>query len=240
VTPAPSLEFVVLTLFPELFTSFVKTSLMARALRHGKLSFEAVQIRDFATDKHNTVDDTPYGGGAGMVLRPDVLHSAWRSVDDAELRGEGGQLTVYLSPQGRLLDAPLARRLAQIPRLILVCGHYEGVDERFVDECVDLEVSIGDYVLTGGELPAQVLMDAVSRWVPGVVGKEKSVSEDSFEGGLLKYPQYTRPREFNGLEIPPVLLGGNHAHIAAWRQAEREKRTRLRRPDLWERYGRRK
>ncbi|MCC7440818.1 MAG: tRNA (guanosine(37)-N1)-methyltransferase TrmD [Bdellovibrionales bacterium] len=234
---APLLTFNVLTLFPELFGPFVDGSIMGRARRNGLIGFQAVQIRDFATDRHHTVDDSPFGGGEGMVLRPDVLHSAWTSVDAPDSRAKGEQLTVYLSPQGRALDANLAKRLAGFPRLILVCGHYEGVDERFVESCVDLEVSIGDYVLTGGELPAQVLMDAVSRWVPGVVGKERSVAGDSLEGGLLKYPQYTKPREYLGRAVPDVLLSGNHAEIARWRQEQRERRTEARRPDLWTAYG---
>lgn len=205
---------------------------MGKAQEKGHVSFKTHDIRSFATDRHRTVDDTPFGGGVGMLLKVDVLTAAWRSIVQTTPRS----ITVLLSPQGEPFTQDLAKELAQADQIVLVCGHYEGVDERFIELCVDREISIGDYVLTGGELPAAVIADAVTRLVPGVVGKEESVSGDSFEGGLLKYPQYTRPREFEGLEVPEVLLSGNHAKIEEWRQARSEERTSRKRPDLWEKF----
>jgi len=194
------------------------------------MQFGVTQIRDFATDRHRSVDGTPYGGGEGMVLRVDVLHSAWKSV--VQGHPERRRRTILMSPQGPHLTQEKAAALLAYDELILVCGHYEGVDERFIELCVDEELSIGDYILTGGELPALVVADVVTRLIPGVVGNEDSIAHDSLEEGLLKYPQYTRPREFEGLEVPPVLLGGNHQEIAKWRQNQREQRTQLKRPDL--------
>jgi tRNA (guanine37-N1)-methyltransferase len=194
-------------------------------------------MRDFAIDKHRTVDDCPFGGGEGMLLKPDVLYSAWKSVKHKYLESAEGNsqksATILLSPQGSLFNQKMAREFSQ---LILVCGHYEGVDERFIDLCVDREVSIGDYVLTGGELPALVMADAITRLVPGVVGNERSVSQDSLESNLLKYPQYTRPREFEGRTVPDVLLSGDHQAIQEWRQSQMRKRTQVKRPDLWEQF----
>ena len=225
-----------LTLFPELVRPGLEASLMGKAALRGLMRFGVTQIRDFATDKHRTVDDTPYGGGEGMVLRADVLHSAWSSVvgptpDRTRVR------TILLSPQGPRFTQSKAKDLLKWEQLVLVCGHYEGVDERFIDLCCDEELSIGDYVLTGGELPALVVADAVTRLVPGVVGNEQSISRDSLEPGLggerlLKYPQYTRPREFQGHSVPEVLLGGNHGEIERWRTAQSLERTRRKRPDL--------
>lgn len=226
----PRIEFHFLTLFPETFAPALNSSLLGKAQKKGLVSYHLTQIRDFATDKHRTVDDTPYGGGEGMVLKADVLHRAWESTNADN--PEGKTATILLSPQGELFTQALAKDLATYSKLILVCGHYEGVDERFIDLCVDQEVSIGDYVLTGGELPAMVMADAITRLVPGVVGKEESVQNDSLEGGLLKYPQYTRPREFQGLEVPPVLVEGNHKAVAAWREAQMQERTARKRPDL--------
>ena len=204
-----------LTLFPELIEPSLKASLLGKASSRKLMQFGVTQIRDFATNKHRTVDETPYGGGEGMLLRVDVLHSAWKSiVQESPVRR---RRTLLLSPQGRHLTQAKAQELLGFDELILVCGHYEGVDERFIDLCVDEEISIGDYVLTGGELPALVVADVVTRLVPGVVGNEASISEDSLEQGLLKYPQYTRPRVYEGLEVPEVLLGGNHQEIARWR-----------------------
>jgi tRNA (guanine37-N1)-methyltransferase len=165
-----------------------------------------------------------------MILKADILHRAWMSIRD---RVKGKVLTVLLSPQGQLFSQAMAKELASYDHLILVCGHYEGLDERFVELCVDREVSIGDYVLTGGELPALVMTDAICRWIPGVVGKEASVSNDSLEGDLLKYPQYTRPRVYEGLEVPEVLMSGNHGEIARWREVQSRERTARKRPDLW-------
>jgi tRNA (guanine37-N1)-methyltransferase len=212
-------------------------SLLAKARRKGLVSFETVQIRDFSQDRHRTVDDTPYGGGAGMLLKVDVLYEAWKSVHArAVLEADGDSsrvLTVLLSPQGPCLDQSMAKALSrEYSRIILVCGHYEGVDERFIELCVDREISIGDYVLTGGELPALVLADTVSRLVSGVVGNDQSVTGDSLENAQLKYPQYTRPREFMGLKVPDVLVDGDHGKIAQWRQNHSKKRTAEKRPDL--------
>jgi tRNA (guanine37-N1)-methyltransferase len=207
-------------------------SLLGKARERGLVDYRLIQIRDFATDRHRTVDDTPYGGGEGMLLKADVLHAAWLSALGSEPRGPGLR-TILLSPQGALFTQGKARELATCSRLVFVCGHYEGVDERFVEHCVDEEISIGDYVLTGGELPALVLADAITRLVPGVVGNEQSITADSLENGLLKYPQYTRPRDFQGRSVPEVLLSGDHGEIARWRQGQMEERTRRKRPDLW-------
>lgn len=227
----PRLTFHYLSLFPEVFGPIVESSLLGKARERGVLAFVATQIRDFAVDRHRTVDDTPYGGGDGMLLKADILHAAWKR---AVPRRSATTRTILLSPQGPRLTAEKARELAGYRKLVLVCGHYEGVDERFIETCVDEELSIGDYVLTGGELPALVVTDAVARWIPGVVGKEGSVTGDSLEGGLLKYPQYTRPREFQGREVPEVLLSGNHGKIREWREAQMRERTARKRPDLWQ------
>ena len=223
-----SIQF--LTLFPELIEPSLKASLLGKASSRKLMQFGVTQIRDFATNKHRTVDETPYGGGEGMLLRVDVLHSAWKSI--VQENPGRSRRTILLSPQGPHLTQSKARQLLDHEELILVCGHYEGVDERFIDLCVDEEISIGDYVLTGGELPALVLADVVTRLIPGVVGNEASIAEDSLEQGLLKYPQYTRPRVYEGLEVPEVLLGGNHQEIARWRREQRLERPRLKRPDL--------
>ncbi len=231
-SPETRLEFHFLTLFPEVFQPLLGSSLLGKAQSKGLVRYSCVQIRDFATDRHRTVDDTPYGGGEGMVLKADVLHDAWKSVVPEK---SPETLTLLMSPQGKLFDQPMARELATgYSRIVILCGHYEGLDERFIDQCVDREVSIGDYVLTGGELPALVIADTVTRLIPGVVGNERSITQDSLESGLLKYPQYTRPRVWQGHEVPPVLLGGNHPAIATWRRTQMEERTARKRPDLWE------
>jgi tRNA (guanine37-N1)-methyltransferase len=220
-----------LTLFPEIFEPVLSASLLGKAQKKGLASFQTIQIRDFATDRHRTVDDAPYGGGEGMILKVDILYAAWKHAL-ASCSPDSKPLTILLSPQGPKFDQAMAKELVGYRDLILVCGHYEGVDERFIDLCVDREVSIGDYVLTGGELPAMVMADAIARLVPGVVGKEQSVSRDSLENNLLKYPQYTRPREFEGLSVPQVLLDGDHKAIASWRDAQMQERTARKRPDL--------
>ena len=215
-----------MTLFPEVFASFLQSSLLGKAHQKNIVSSHLVQIRDFAKDKHRTVDDTPFGGGEGMVLKVDVLYEAWKTAKESAIADKTAKpTTILLSPQGALFSQEMAKELAAHPKLIFICGHYEGVDERFIDLCVDREVSVGDYVLTGGELPALVMADAIARLVPGVVGNERSISEDSLERGLLKYPQYTRPRDFMGRSVPEVLLSGNHVEIAAWREAQRRERT---------------
>lgn len=226
---APKLQFHILTLFPEVFPPFLDSSLIGKAVKKGLVGFSLHQIRDHATDKHRTVDDTPYGGGEGMVLRADVLHACWKA---ALPRKSKSARTILLSPQGRPLTQEKAKELSQFKTLVLVCGHYEGVDERFIDECVDEELSIGDYVLTGGEIAAAVVCDTVTRLIPGVVKNPRSLTEDTFEGGLLKYPQFTRPADFRGRKVPEILLSGDHGKIKAWRDEERRKRTRAKRPDL--------
>jgi tRNA (guanine37-N1)-methyltransferase len=223
-----------LSLFPEVIEAACHSSILDKARARGLLEFHFHQIRDFSEDRHRTVDDKPYGGGDGMLLKADVLYRAWQSV--VPHRSERIR-TILMSPQGKVFDQDQARDwVSKYDQVVLICGHYEGVDERFIEECVDEEVSIGNFVLTGGELPAAVVADAVSRWVPGVVGKMGSVTQDSLEEGLLKYPQFTRPPVFEGRGIPEVLLSGNHAEIERWRHAQREERTRLKRPDLWEEY----
>jgi tRNA (guanine37-N1)-methyltransferase len=223
-------NFQFLTLFPEVFNAVLSSSLLGKAHQNGVVTFGLTQIRDFSTDKHRTVDDTPYGGGEGMLLKVDVLHAAWKAVQ--EKLPEGKTRTILMSPQGALLTQEKAKELAQYESLVIVCGHYEGVDERFIDLCVDEELSIGDYVLTGGELPAMVVADAVTRLLPGTVGNEDSISNDSLEGGLLKYPQYTRPRIFEGQSVPEVLLSGDHGAIEKWRREQVLRRTQEKRPDL--------
>jgi tRNA (guanine37-N1)-methyltransferase len=223
----------VLTLFPEMFPGPLGQSLAGRALRDGRWSIDSLDIRSFATDRHRTVDDTPFGGGAGMVMRPDVLDAALA----AALTAGPDRPAVYLTPRGRRLDQAMVRDFVAGPGLILLCGRYEGVDERVIEARGLREVSIGDYVLSGGEPAAMVLLDACVRLLPGVMGAAESGVEESFApgplGGLLEYPHYTRPAEWQGRAVPPVLLSGHHAEVARWRQAEAERITRERRPDLW-------
>jgi tRNA (guanine37-N1)-methyltransferase len=219
----------VLTLYPEMFPGPLGTSLAGRALADGKWSLDAVNIRDFATDKHRTVDDTPAGGGAGMVLRADVVASALDSVVD-------GRPILAMTPRGKPLTQARIRELAAGPGAIILCGRFEGFDERLFDARPIEQVSIGDYVLSGGEMGALVLLDACIRLLPGVMGAPSSGDEESFESGLLEYPHYTRPVEWEGRTIPEVLRSGDHAKIAAWRKSMAETDTRLRRPDLWERH----
>jgi tRNA (guanine37-N1)-methyltransferase len=219
----------VLTLFPDAFRGPLDVSIIKRAREDGLLDLQIHDIREHATDRHRSVDDYPFGGGQGMVMRVDVLDRALQFVQEQD--GPPG-LVVYLSPQGEVLNDRLVRELAENERLVLVCGRYEGVDERFVEHCVDREISIGDYILTGGELPAMVLIDAVARHIPGALGDEVSPEEESFAEGLLEHPQYTRPAEYRGWEVPEVLLSGHHAKIEQWKREQRLKRTRERRPDM--------
>jgi tRNA (guanine37-N1)-methyltransferase len=224
------MEFDVLTLFPAMFTGPLEASILGRAREKGLVRVDVHQIRDYARDKHRTTDDLPYGGGPGMVMKPEPLFAAWEA---ARARSAAGARTILLSPQGRPLRQPMLEAWAEKgERLILVCGRYEGVDERFIDECVDEEVSLGDFVLTGGELAALTLIDGVTRLIPGVLGNEQSSETESFADGLLEGPQYTRPPEFHGRVVPEVLLSGDHKKIAAWRREQALTRTRARRPDL--------
>ncbi|MEO8504103.1 MAG: tRNA (guanosine(37)-N1)-methyltransferase TrmD [Acidobacteriota bacterium] len=217
----------ILTIFPELFSGFLATSLIGRAVSHGRLRLDVRDLRDFTADRHRSVDDEPYGGGGGMVMRAPPWIRAVREV------GAGRQpWRVLMSPQGRRLDENLVRELARREDLILLCGRYEGIDERVLDSVVDEEISIGDYVLSGGELPAMVLVEALSRQVEGVVGLADSVEQDSFRAGLLDHPHYTRPPVVEGMEVPPVLLSGDHASIVAWREREALRATLSKRPDL--------
>ncbi len=223
---APAWRASVLTLFPDMFPGPLGQSLAGRALERGLWSLRAHDIRTHATDRHRTVDDTPFGGGAGMVMRPDVLDAALAGVAD-------GRPAIYLTPRGAPLTQATVRDLARGPGVVLLCGRYEGVDQRVVEARGLLEISIGDYVLSGGELPAMVLLDACVRLLPGVMGAAESAEEESFAACLLEYPQYTRPAEWQGRRVPDVLLSGHHAEIAAWRRQESERITRERRPDLW-------
>ena len=218
----------VLTLFPEMFPGTLGCSLAGKALSDGLWRLETVDIRGFARDKHRTVDDAPFGGGPGMVMRPDVLDRAI-----AEAAGPGP--VVYLSPRGRLIDQPRVKALAAGPGVTLLCGRYEGVDERVIEARGVEELSLGDFVLSGGEPAAIALIDACVRLLPGVVGDEATLAEESFEDGLLEYPHYTRPQDWEGRAVPDVLLSGHHDRIRQWRQEQRERVTRERRPDLWER-----
>lgn len=219
----------VLTLFPAMFPGPLGQSLAGRALKDGIWSLDVTNIRDFATDRHRTVDDTPFGGGAGMVLRPDIVDAAVESVTD-------GRPIVCLTPRGRPFIQPDARQFAEGPGVILVCGRYEGIDQRVIEARGMQEFSIGDYVLSGGELAAMVLLDSIVRLLSGVMGAAESAEEESFSGGLLEYPHYTRPAEWQGHAVPEVLLSGHHAAVAAWRRAEAERTTKERRPDLWARH----
>jgi len=222
------MRFDVLTLFPELFSSFFKETILGRAVKSGVVDIRLVNLRSFARGRHLVTDDRPFGGGEGMVMKPGPISRALESVD----RTKDESLVLLLTPQGRTFDQPLAWDLSRMEQLILICGRYEGVDERIRTNCVDMELSIGDYILSGGETAAMVVIDAVSRLVPGVLGGEKSTQEDSFEDGLLEYPQYTRPRVFKNQEVPEILLSGDHEKIRVWRRTESLKRTVERRPDL--------
>ena len=221
--------FDILTLFPEMFDSYLGSSILGRAVEQGHIQVRRHNIRDYATDKHRVTDDTPYGGGSGMVMKPEPLVRGLEAVQSKE---ETRARVILLSPQGRLFDQAVARELSRLPRLIMVCGKYEGVDERVRELAVDEEISIGDYILTGGEIAAMVILEATARLLPGVLGDEASTQEESFTDGLLEYPHYTRPREFMGCRVPDVLLSGNHQEIATWRRRKAIEGTFRKRPDL--------
>ncbi len=220
----------ILTIFPEMFTGVFSSSILGRAREQGLLDIRLTDIRPYSASKHKNTDDYPFGGGAGMVMMYQPIRDAMAAAAGENFRGR----RIYLGPRGKTLTTALARELAREPELILLCGPYEGVDQRALDTCVDEEISIGDYILTGGELAAMVLTDCVARFIPGVLGSAESPEEESFSDGLLEYPQYTRPREMDGLSVPEVLLNGDHAKIRAWRRRESLRATARFRPDLLE------
>lgn len=220
------LEFDILTLFPEMVEGFFTSSMIARGQKNGLIDVRAHQLRDWATDKHQRTDEMPYGGGAGMVLMPEPIFAAVEALRKPKTK------VIYMAPDGEPLTSPLARELAKEEHLLILSGHYEGVDQRVRDEVVDREISIGDYVLTNGTLAAAVLIDSVSRFIPGFLGDEKSLTEESFMSSLLGFPQYTRPADFRGMRVPEVLLSGNHAAIEQWRHAQQIDKTKRLRPDL--------
>jgi tRNA (guanine37-N1)-methyltransferase len=224
------MRFDVLTIFPDMVSAQLREGVLGRAVNSGKVDVGLVNVRDFAKGAHKSTDDRPYGGGDGMVMRPGPIYRALKSVE----RVDGRCQVILLSPQGEPFDQRMAWELSCWDQLILVCGRYEGVDERIRTTCIDREISIGDYILSGGELGAMIVMDAVSRLIPGVLGGRRSNREDSFEGSLLEYPHYTRPRVFQGKEVPPVLMSGDHEKIRLWRRRESLRRTLSRRPDLFE------
>lgn len=218
------MKFDVLTLFPEMFEPLNK-SIIGKAKEKKLININLVNIRDFSKDKHKKVDDTPYGGGAGMVMMPDIIYDAYKSVKSDKAK------VIYMSPQGKTLNQKKVEELSNQEHLIILCGHYEGIDQRVLDKIVDEEISIGDYILTGGEIPAMVLIDSVTRYVEGVL-KQDSIKEESFSNGLLEYPQYTRPEIFEGQRVPEVLLSGHHLNINKWRKEQSIKITKTKRPDL--------
>lgn len=222
------MRFDILTLFPDLFHAFLKESILGRAVKRGLVDIRLTDIRSFARGNHKVTDDRPYGGGSGMVMKPGPIFRALQSVE----RSEGKSLVILLTPQGTTFEQTRAWELSRLDHIILICGRYEGIDERVRQSIVDMELSIGDYVLSGGELGAMVVVDAICRLLPGVLGGENATTNESFEDGLLEYPHYTRPRIFNGKSVPAVLLTGDHEKIRLWRRTESLKRTLERRPDL--------
>lgn len=218
------MKFDVLTLFPEMFSA-LDESIIGKAKEKNLINLNLINIRDFSKDKHKKVDDTPYGGGAGMVMKADVVYDAYKSIKDKNAK------VIYMSPQGNKLNQKKVEELANEKHLIILCGHYEGIDQRILDKIVDEEISIGDYVLTGGEIPAMVLIDAVSRYTKGVISEE-SIREESFSNGMLEYPQYTRPEIFEGERVPEILLTGHHQNIEKWRKEKALEVTKTKRPDI--------
>lgn len=225
------MNYHVLTLFPEMIQDGLNTSIIGRAMEKGLISLATTDIRDYSTNKHHKVDDYPYGGGAGMVMQAEPVYGAWKAVSD---KIGYRPRVIYLTPQGSVFNQTIAEDLAKEKDLVFLCGHYEGIDERVLEEVVTDYLSIGDYVLTGGELPAMVMIDAISRLVPGVLNNDESAQFESFQDNLLEYPQYSRPEEWNGKNVPPVLLSGHHANIEKWRREQSVIRTAQRRPDLLE------
>ena len=225
------MRFDILSIFPDMFAALTRFGIVGQAVKGGKIAINVVNIRDFSDEPHFMTDDRPYGGGEGMVMKPEPIFRALQSIP----RAAGEHKVILLTPQGQLFDQSLARSLGTLAQIILVCGRYEGVDERVRSKYVDMELSIGDYILTGGEVPAMVIVDAVSRLVPGVLGGERSALEESFEDSLLEYPHYTRPPVFQGESVPPILLSGNHEKIRLWRRTRSLQKTLERRPDLLKR-----
>lgn len=230
----------IITLFPEVFEPILKTSILKRAQTKGLMEFELVNLREFGEGKHQVVDDSPYGGGVGMVLKPDVLTRALRSITDSKETPKGFRpqsksstsKVVLMSASGTPYTQPKAQELSKMSHVIIVCGHYEGIDQRFIDKYADEEISIGDYVLTGGEIPAMVVADSITRLIPGVLEKAEATKNESFSEGLLEYPQYTRPEEFESEKVPQVLLSGNHQLVKQWREQKSIEKTKKIRPDL--------
>ena len=219
------MEFDVLTLFPEMFDIF-KQSIIKRAIENNLINLNLINIRDFSKDKHKHVDDTPYGGGAGMIIKPDVVYDAYNSIENRD-----NAKVIYMSPKGKKLNQQKVVELSKEKHLIILCGHYEGIDQRVIDKIVDEEISIGDYILTGGELPTMCLVDSISRYIDGVISKE-STSEETFSNNLLEYPQYTKPYDFLGMKVPDVLISGNHQEIDKWREEQSLIETYKKRPEL--------
>ncbi len=228
-TPAASIRFDVVTIFPAMFDSPLDQSILARARAAGLIDVQTHDLREWAHDRHRTVDDYPFGGGAGMVMKPEPIFEA---IEAIQMLASEPAKVVLMSPLGRPLTRGLVEELAAVPRMLILCGRYEGIDERVREHVVDIEVSIGDFVVSGGELPAMVVIDAVARRIPGVLGSESSLTEESFDDGLLEYPQYTRPPVYRDWEVPPVLLSGHHGEVDKWRRRQRLLRTRDLRPDL--------
>lgn len=229
------MNYHIMTLFPEMIEQSMATSIMGKAIEKEIISIEAVNIRDYTLDKHKKVDDYTYGGGAGMLMAAQPIYDCHKAIT-AKISSEKKTRTIYVTPQGKVFDQKMAEELSTEEDIIFLCGHYEGIDERVLEEVVTDYVSIGDYVLTGGELPALVMMDCISRLVPGVLNNEESAQTESFDDGLLEYPQYTRPEEWMGKRVPEVLMSGHHANIEKWRLEQSIIRTKERRPDLYEKY----
>ena len=227
------MNFHVMTLFPDMFEPMYQ-SILGRAVKNNLITVDTVNIRDYAFNKHNSVDDYTYGGGAGMLMQAEPVYQCHKAI--SEKIGKSSVRTVYLTPQGRVLDGEIAKELSMEEDLILLCGHYEGIDERVLEETVTDYISIGDYVLTGGELPAMVLMDCISRFVPGVLNNDESAMTESFSDGLLEYPQYSRPEVWHDKAVPKILLSGHHVNVEKWRKEQAILRTKERRPDLYEKY----
>lgn len=228
------MNYYIMTLFPEMFPGIMDASILGRGGEKGLICWETFNIRDYTLDKHSKVDDYPYGGGAGMVMQAEPVYRCYQAICDNI--GRKPKRVIYLTPQGKVFDQSVAQELAREEELVFLCGHYEGIDERVLEEIVTDPISLGDYVLTGGELPAMVMMDAISRLVPGVLGNGDSADTESFSDGLLEYPQYTRPAEILGRKVPEVLLSGHHEKIETWRREKSLERTRQFRPDLYQRW----